>query len=362
MIVLFTGGGTAGHILPNVPLIERLAGEGHAVHYAGSGVAMERELLGALPLTYHALPTGKLRRYFSLENLRDAWRVVQGVIAGVRLVRRLRPDVVFSKGGFVSVPAVLGAWLCGVPIIAHESDRSPGLANRIAHRVATRICTSFPETTFGRADDPRVVFTGLPVREALLQGDAARGRALLGFTDPARRLLLVMGGSQGSAKLNGFVRDLLPRLDATSFDVVHLCGRGALQSGLESRAGYRQFEFLGEPLGDVLAAADVVLTRAGATTLYELFALRKPALLVPLTRAQSRGDQIENAAWARARGLADVLEEAELTPDAALAAVAGLLADVPALVARQAEAFPRRDAVAVLAALITEVGARGNRA
>ena len=125
MIVLFTGGGTAGHILPNVPLIERLAAEGHSVHYAGSGVAMERDLLAALPLTYHVLPTGKLRRYFSLQNVRDAWRVLQGIFAGVQLVRRLRPDVVFSKGGFVSVPAVLGAWLCKVPVIAHESDRSP---------------------------------------------------------------------------------------------------------------------------------------------------------------------------------------------------------------------------------------------
>ena len=361
MIVLFTGGGTAGHILPNVPLIERLAAEGHSVHYAGSGVAMERDLLAALPLTYHVLPTGKLRRYFSLQNVRDAWRVLQGIVAGVLLVRRLRPDVVFSKGGFVSVPAVLGAWLCKVPVIAHESDRSPGLANRIAHRVATRICTSFPETHFGRPDDPRVVFTGLPVRAALLAGDAARGRALLGFGEAGRRVLLVMGGSQGSAALNAFVRALLPALDEAGFDVAHLCGRGALQPALEGHAGYRQFEFLGEPLGDVLAAADVVLTRAGATTLYELFALRKPALLVPLTRAQSRGDQIENAAWARERGLAEMLEEADLTPQAALAALARLLADVPGIVARQAAAFPPRDAVAELVALITAVGARGGR-
>ena len=362
MIVMFTGGGTAGHILPNLPLIERSIARGHTVHYAGSGAAMERDLLDALPLVYHVLPTGKLRRYFSWQNLRDAFRVVQGVFAGVALVRRVRPSVLFSKGGFVSVPAVLGAWLCQVPIIAHESDLSPGLANRIAHRVASRICTSFPETHFGAPDDPRLVFTGLPLRDALLNGDAVHGAAFLQFssvrpTAALRQILLVMGGSQGSSVINALLRHMLPALGQAGFDVVHLCGRGALDPALNDRPGYRQFEFLDAPMGDVLAAASVVLSRAGATTLYELFALRKPTVLVPLTRAQSRGDQIENAAWAAQRGLAAVLPEEQLVADAdaaerVLSALRAVLADSAGYVARQSESFPRRDTVAQLVALI----------
>ena len=322
---------------------------------------MAAELLQGLPLVYHVLPTGKLRRYFSWQNLRDALRVVHGVFAGVALVRRLRPNVLFSKGGFVSVPAVLGAWLCRVPIIAHESDLSPGLANRIAHRFATRICTSFPETHFGAANDARVTFTGLPVRDALLHGDAVRGESLLqlssaGLQDAPRPLLLVMGGSQGSAVLNALVRRMLPLLAEAQFDVVHLCGRGALAPELSGQAGYRQYEFLGAEMGDVLAAASVVLARAGATTLYELFALRKPTLLVPLTRAQSRGDQIENAAWAAHRGLAVVLTEAQLVAanatERVLRTLQSLLADSAGYVERQSQAFPRRDSVAELVALI----------
>ncbi len=362
MIVMFTGGGTAGHILPNLPLIERLVARGHTVHYAGSGAAMERELLDAMPLVYHVLPTGKLRRYFSWQNLRDVVRVLQGVFAGVALVRRVRPNVLFSKGGFVSVPAVLGAWLCRVPIIAHESDLSPGLANRIAHRVASRICTSFPQTHFGAPDDARLTFTGLPVRDALLSGNSARGAAFLQFsaglaTHTPRQVLLVMGGSQGSSVINGLVRRMLPALDEAGFDVVHLCGRGALDPALVDLPGYRQYEFLSTQMGDVLAAASVVLSRAGATTLYELFAVRKPTLLVPLTRAQSRGDQIENAAWAEQRGLAAVLTEEQLTEDAdpaarILSTLRRLLADSADYAAHQSEAFPRRDTVAELVTLI----------
>ena len=362
MIVMFTGGGTAGHILPNLPLIERLVARGHTVHYAGSGAVMERELLDAMPLVYHVLPTGKLRRYFSWQNLRDVVRVLQGVFAGVALVRRVRPNVLFSKGGFVSVPAVLGAWLCRVPIIAHESDLSPGLANRIAHRVASRICTSFPQTHFGAPDDARLTFTGLPVRDALMSGDAVRGAAFLQFsqaraTQVPRQVLLVMGGSQGSSVINRLVRQMLPALDEAGFDVVHLCGRGALDPALVDRPGYRQYEFLSAQMGDVLAAASVVLSRAGATTLYELFALRKPTLLVPLTRAQSRGDQIENAAWAAQRGLAMVMSEEQLAADDNAAArvqdaLRALLADAAGYATRQSAAFPRRDTVGELVALI----------
>lgn len=369
MLVLFTGGGTAGHVLPNVPLIEALAARGHEVHYAGSGAAMERQLLAPLPVTYHVLSTGKLRRYLSLENLRDVWCVVIGIVEGVALVRRLRPAVVFSKGGFVSVPAVLGAALCGVPVIAHESDLSPGLANRIANRVARIVCTTFPETTFamkggkrrGKKDDPRVRFTGLPLRSALAEGDARRGRLFLGLAaDDAAHdktpVLLIMGGSQGSVRLNHFVRSELTGLMA-EYCVVHLCGRGNCDDSLQDLPRYRQYEFLGAELGDVLAAADVVISRAGATALYELLALRKAVLLVPLTRAQSRGDQIENAQWAVQRGFCRMLEEGNLSLPAVRAELAALQAGRNELQSHLAANFSAGDATSKIVALIEEVAA-----
>ena len=361
MIVLFTGGGTAGHILPNVPVIERLAAAGHEVHYAGSGAALERQLLGALPLQYHVLATGKLRRYLSWENLRDVGRVVRGVIQGYALVRHLRPAVVFSKGGFVSVPAVLGAALCGVPVIAHESDLSPGLANRIANRVARIVCTTFPDTHFGKLGDTRIHFTGLPVRKALTDGNGARGRQWLGI-EPADAvpILLVMGGSQGSVRINAFVRGALTALAARYF-VVHLCGRANLDANVEGHPRYRQFEFLEAPLGDVVAAAHCVISRAGATTLYELLALRKSVLLVPLTLAQSRGDQLENARWAVAHGYCRLLEEADLSLPRATEELAALSADAAGLTDRLERTFATGDATTRIAALIEEVGAAMNK-
>ena len=356
MIVLFTGGGTAGHILPNVPLIERLAGAGHELHYAGSGAPLERQLLANLPVEYHVLATGKLRRYLSFENLLDVWRVARGIVQGVALVRRLRPDVVFSKGGFVSVPAVLGAALCRVPVIAHESDLSPGLANRLAHRVARIVCTTFPDTRFGRPGDTRIRYTGLPIRAALTLGDAGRGRRWLGLAQSdATPVLLVTGGSQGSARLNAFVRGELAGLTARHF-VVHLCGRGNLDADLDRASRYRQYEFLEAALGDVLAAADCVVSRAGATALYELLALRKRVLLVPLTLAQSRGDQLENARWAVANGFARMVQESELSLPRVERELEALDAQRTALRQRLDSSFTIGDATGRIVALIEAVG------
>jgi UDP-N-acetylglucosamine--N-acetylmuramyl-(pentapeptide) pyrophosphoryl-undecaprenol N-acetylglucosamine transferase len=352
VIVLVTGGGSAGHVLPNLPVIERLLARGHRVHYAGSGAELERRLLAGLDIDYHVLPTGKLRRYLSLDNVRDAGRVVRGVVGALSLVRRLRPDVLFSKGGFVSVPPVLAAALCRVPVITHESDLTPGLANRIALRVAVVACCTFAETELpaGRA---RKVHTGIPLRPALLAGDAARGRAFTG-TAPGRPLLVVMGGSLGARRLNEFVRANLPRLLA-GYDVVHLCGAGNVDAAA-ARPGYVQHAFLDAPLGDVLAAAAAVVSRAGATALYELLALGKPTLLVPLPRSASRGDQLENARWALRHGAAAVLEESALSPDAVLSALAGLRAD-GGLAARMRAVVPPGDAAARIVDLIEARGA-----
>lgn len=320
--VLFTGGGTAGHVTPTLALIERLREAGWEVHYAGSRAGIERSIIEPLGVPYHALPTGKLRRYLSFENLLDAFRVLAGIVAGWRLARRILPDVVFSKGGFVSVPVVLGARLAGIPVLAHESDCSPGLATRLVARRVAAVCTNFPDTRVAGAR--RVIYTGTPLRPGLLEGSRQRGLTHAGLNG-RRPVLLVVGGSLGSQALNACVRAALSRL-LDHYEVMHVCGRGNV-SAADETAGYAQFEFVAEPYRDLLAAADLVLSRAGANVLLELIQARKPTLLVPLGTAASRGDQVENAHWAVARGLARQVLEADLDAERLLEELAALASE-----------------------------------
>ncbi len=342
--ILFTGGGTAGHVTPSLALMHALGERGWEVHYAGSAKGIEREIVAPTGVPYHSLPTGKLRRYLSLENLLDVFRVVAGVAAGWRLCRRLRPDVVFSKGGFVSVPVVAGAWLARIPVLAHESDLTPGLATRLVAGMVEAVCTNFPETRVPRAR--RVLFTGTPLRPGLLEGSRARGLALAGL-EGARPVLLIVGGSLGSQALNARVRAELPAL-LEAFEIIHIAGRGNLEPAAAA-PGYAQFEFVADPYPDLLAAADLVVSRAGANGLLELLQANKPALLVPLGTAASRGDQIENADWAVGRGLAHRVLEAELDGPRLLAELGCLQEAREALSARLRE-FVLPDSLALLQA------------
>jgi UDP-N-acetylglucosamine--N-acetylmuramyl-(pentapeptide) pyrophosphoryl-undecaprenol N-acetylglucosamine transferase len=314
--LLCTGGGTAGHVIPAIPIMERALERGIRVSFIGSRTGLEEGLLAGLPVQYHGIASGKLRRYLSAENLADVFRVAAGIWQAFWLVRRLRPDVVFSKGGFVSFPVVFAAWLLRIPVVAHESDLSPGLANRLSLPFVRTLAVTFPVT---EAHDfrGRTVIAGTPLRAALLEGDPVRGRALLDA--PADRpVLLVTGGSLGAEPLNRAVVEALPRL-LEQFVVVHVCGAGKMP---DLRApGYHPYEYVRDEWGELLAAADLVVSRAGANTLFELLALRKPTLLVPLSRRASRGDQIENAAWARAAGVARVLDDESLSGDRLVDAV-----------------------------------------
>jgi len=314
--LLCTGGGTAGHVIPAIPVMELALARGVRVSFVGSTSGLEERLLADLPVAYYGIASGKLRRYFSLENLADVFRVVAGIWQALLLLRRLRPDVVFSKGGFVSFPVVFAAWLLRIPVIAHESDLSPGLANRLSLPFVQTLAVTFPVTEV-RNFRGRIVVAGTPLRAALLQGDAARGRALLGIP-PGRPVLLVTGGSLGAEALNRAVLDALPALLA-DFAVVHVCGPGKLPD--VRFEGYHAYEYVTHEWGDLLAAADLVVSRAGANTLFELLALGKPNLLVPLSRRASRGDQIENAAYAREQGFSRVLEEEALSGAALVTAV-----------------------------------------
>ena len=340
--VVVAGGGTAGHVVPALPVVEALLAAGSTVHFVGSTSGLEEGLVAPLGIPFHGIQTGKLRRYFSLENLLDALRVPLGVWQAWRLLRRLRPAVVFSKGGFVSFPVVVGAWLNKIPVVAHESDFTPGLANRLALPFVKSLCVNFEDT---RARHDRLVVTGTPIRRALLEGDRARGRSLLG-ADAKRPVLLVVGGSLGAARLNEVVRDSLDQL-LPEYAVVHVCGVGKIDAALADLPGYIQREYVSDDWGDIIAAADLVISRAGANALYEWLALGKPHLLVPLPLTASRGDQIENAAYAEARGWSAVLPEHDLN-SVTLIDAAAKLAALSSEYQSRLQAFRTRDSVALI--------------
>ncbi len=319
-LISFAGGGSAGHVTPNLPLIEQLQAEGWAVLYYGTPKGIERGIIEGASIPYQPIPSGKLRRYFSWQNFLDPFVIGWGVLRATVNMFAKRPRLLFSKGGFAAVPPVIGAWLARVPIIIHESDRTPGLANRICGRFAAKICVSYADSPL--LADPRAALTGAPVRESLFHGARDKALALTGF-DGARPILLCFGGSLGAKAINAALRAGLDDLSKT-YDVVHVTGAGNLDPSLEGKAHYWQAEFVREEFADLLAAADLAVSRAGANAIAELVALTIPNLLIPLPLSQSRGDQIENAALARADGLSAVLPEEELTAQSLLEAVADL--------------------------------------
>ena len=310
--IVLTGGGTLGHVTPHLSLIPHLLQAGYEIHSIGTEKGMEAEKIRSVSgVTYHAVQSGKLRRYFSWQNFIDPFKVIAGAFQSAHLMGKIKPDVVFSKGGFVAVPVVFGAWLHRVPVVCHESDLTPGLANRLCAPFARKIATTFPECA--QALGPKAEMTGTPLRPELFQGSRARGLSLLGF-DGSRPILLMMGGSSGAQAVNKALREALPRL-TDQFDVAHICGKGNLDEGLQGMSGYRQLEFLDAELPDALACADLVLSRAGSNALCEFQALCKPMLLVPYPKGASRGDQILNAQSLQKRGLARVLLQEDMTAD-----------------------------------------------
>ncbi len=316
--IILTGGGTAGHVTPNIALLPRLRELNYDIEYIGSYTGIEKELIEQEGIPYHAISTGKLRRYFSLKNFTDPFRVLKGMSEARKLVKLLEPDVIFSKGGFVSVPVVLAGRRLKVPVIIHESDMTPGLANRISMSAATKICCNFPETLKSLPAD-KAVLTGQPIRQELLNGDKYRALNFLHFNTD-KPVIMVTGGSLGAAAINDAVRSILPEL-LKSYQVIHLCGKGKLDDSLNDLPGYAQYEYIKDELRDLFALADIVVSRAGANAICELLALRKPNLLIPLSANASRGDQILNARSFEKQGFSMVLEEEEITDDVLLSKI-----------------------------------------
>ena len=308
--IVLTGGGTAGHVTPNIALIPKLQEKGFQISYIGSYNGIEKSLIQELGIPYYGISSGKLRRYFDIKNFSDPFRVLKGYSQAKKLMKQLKPDVVFSKGGFVTVPVVLAAKKRKIPAIIHESDMTPGLANKLCLSSATKICCNFPETVSTLPAD-KAVLTGPPIRQELLHGDKEAARNFCGFSSD-KPVLLVIGGSLGAASVNENVRKILPEL-LKEFQVIHLCGKGKTDSSLEHTAGYVQYEYIKEELPDLFALADIVISRAGANAICELNALAKPNLLIPLSANASRGDQILNARSVERQGYSMVLEEEEIT-------------------------------------------------
>lgn len=316
--IILTGGGTAGHVTPNIALIPRLRELGYDIQYIGSYKGIEKELIEPFGIPYHGISSGKLRRYFSVQNFTDPFRVIKGFGEAHSIIKELKPDVIFSKGGFVSVPVVLAGKRCKVPTIIHESDMTPGLANKLAIPSATKVCCNFPETLESLPSE-KSILTGSPIRQELLSGNKIAALDLCGFAAD-KPVILVIGGSLGSVAVNNAVRLALPEL-LEHFQIVHLCGKGKVDHSLNGLRGYAQFEYIKNELRDIFALADIVISRAGANAICELLALRKPNLLIPLSANASRGDQILNARSFERQGFSMILEEEELTKESLLEAV-----------------------------------------
>ncbi|HHV09685.1 MAG TPA: undecaprenyldiphospho-muramoylpentapeptide beta-N-acetylglucosaminyltransferase [Clostridiales bacterium] len=327
--IVLTGGGTAGHVTPCIALLPELQREGFDIQYIGSYDGIERRLIEAYHIPYHGISSGKLRRYFDPKNFSDPLKVVKGYFEARRLLKELKPDIIFSKGGFVTVPVVYAAKKHRIPVIIHESDMTPGLANRLALPHATKVCANFPETVKYLPEN-KAVLTGTPIRKELFSGNRIKGLNFCSFT-ANKPVILVIGGSTGSKAINEAVRGLLPTL-LRDYQVIHLCGKGNLDEHFEKTEGYVQFEYIKDELSDLFAAADLVISRAGANAICEILALRKPNILIPLPAAASRGDQLLNAESFERQGYSYVLKEENLSLSALMDAVKDVLGNKQAYV------------------------------
>ncbi|MCR5775598.1 MAG: undecaprenyldiphospho-muramoylpentapeptide beta-N-acetylglucosaminyltransferase [Lachnospiraceae bacterium] len=317
--ILLTGGGTAGHCYPNLALVPTLTEMGYDITYIGSYEGIEKKLVEAEGLRYYGIATGKLRRYFDLKNFTDPFRVIKGFGEARHILKVISPDIVFSKGGFVSVPVVKAAASLKIPVVIHESDITPGLANRMSYGSAKKICCSFRDT-LEILPKEKGIFTGSPIRKSLLDGDPAKAKAFVNMRNGDFPYLMVIGGSQGAQTVNEAIRQSLSRL-TEKFNVIHLCGKGKLDPTLNRYAGYMQYEYISEELADLYALADIVVSRAGSNAIFELLALKKPHLLIPLGKGGSRGDQISNAGSFAKNGYSRVLLEEDLNTDSLINAI-----------------------------------------
>lgn len=347
--IVLTGGGSAGHVTPNIALLPELKKRNYEIYYIGSKNGIEKQLIEEENIKYYGISSGKLRRYFDIKNFTDPFRVMKGFAEASSIIKEIKPDVVFSKGGFVTVPVVLAADRKKVPCIIHESDMSPGLANKLCIPHAVKVCTNFPEAAKGIGE--KAVVTGTPIRREMFSGNRIAGLDFLGFT-ANKPVLMVVGGSLGAIAINNMVRDALPEL-LRRYQIVHLCGNGKVDDSLIGLEGYVQFEYIRKEMCDLMTAADIIISRAGANAICEILALNKPNLLVPLPAASSRGDQVLNAESFERQGFSVVIKEEQLTTGTLIDEVDKLYNNREAYISKMKE-NSQRDSVKIIADLIDE--------
>lgn len=349
--IVLTGGGTAGHVTPNIALIPKLKENGYEIEYIGSYEGIEKSLISDCNIPYHAIATGKFRRYFDLKNFTDPFRVIKGYFQAKSYIKEIKPDIVFSKGGFVSVPVVKAAARCKVPVIIHESDMTPGLANKLSFSSATKVCCNFPETV-DMLPKGKAVLSGSPIREELYTGDKEKAKSFVGFVND-KPVIMVMGGSLGALNVNNAVRKILPEL-LKKYNIIHLCGKGKLDEKLINTDGYKQYEYIKEELKDLFALSDILISRAGANAICEIAALAKPNILIPLSAKSSRGDQILNARSFERQGFSVVIEEEELSDELLLNKINQLYEEKDKYIKAMIDS-DQKDSVSTIIKLINEV-------
>lgn len=348
--IVMTGGGTAGHVTPNIALMPALKERGYQISYIGSYEGIERSLIEEEKIPYYGISSGKLRRYFDLKNFTDPFKVVKGYFEARKLLKKLKPNVVFSKGGFVTVPVVLAAKSCKIPAIIHESDMTPGLANKLAIPSAYKVCHNFPETA-NHLPDGKSVLSGSPIRQELLNGSRAEGLKICGFTTE-KPVILVIGGSLGSVAINEAVRKALPVL-LPHYQIIHVCGKGKMDTSIKNLSGYIQFDYVQEELSHLLAAADIVISRAGSNAICEFLALKKPNILIPLPANASRGDQLLNAASFEKQGFSYLLQEEDVTDETLTHAVHHVFENQESYI-QSMKSNPASNAIEIIANLCDE--------
>jgi UDP-N-acetylglucosamine--N-acetylmuramyl-(pentapeptide) pyrophosphoryl-undecaprenol N-acetylglucosamine transferase len=307
--IIMTGGGTAGHVTPNLALVPKLKEKGFEIKYIGSIEGIEKEIITQNDIPFFGISCGKLRRYFDVKNFTDPFKILRGIGQAVKILSKEKPDVIFSKGGFVAVPVVIAASLKKIPVVAHESDMTPGLANKLSAPFCDKLCVTFRESLNFIKED-KGVLTGSPIREEILRGDKLKGKKICGFTDN-KEILFIMGGSLGSKLINEEIRKNLDQL-LKEFNIIHICGKGNIDKNLINKKGYKQFEYVSEELPHLMKASDYIISRAGANSIFEFLALKKPTLLIPLSKKASRGDQILNSKSFEKEGYSLMLQEEEI--------------------------------------------------
>ena len=320
--ICFTGGGTAGHVFPGISVLEKIEEKSKKGDFEtdylwiGSSSGMEKRLLADSGIKYYGIQTGKLRRYFSLQNFTDLFKIAAGLFQSFFILLKEKPDIVFSKGGYVSVPPVISGWMLRIPVITHESDYSPGLATRINSRFSEKILISIDDTEkyFKPEYKKKLSVTGNPVRKKFFTGNAEKGKEYFGISNNLP-VILVLGGSQGASEINNLIRSILDKL-TENFNVIHQCGERDYNPDFgKDNKNYYQVPFVRDEFPDILASADLVVSRGGAGTIWELSAAGKAAVIIPLRGSGTRGDQVLNCSFLKAIDAASVLDNKVISED-----------------------------------------------